>query len=138
MSVYFAHPRWRISCKTCETFLYSKDGDLWREPDGQPTKRLPGSPTPCLSCPKVPAWAKRQGKNWSECRSVADELSDANRSAFEFYSACKGVGSFPDDPLVLWYSGLIARVEADAAADAAEAGRNLLKGVLSVVLARVR
>lgn len=116
----FGHPAvYARPCGVCEAHFWRADGTVLRDAAGEPVPRPPDSPipTPCASCPKVPAWAKAAGKGWRELRALADDPSDQTRAAVEHYLRCRAVGAFSDDPVVRWAAGLI-RAEEDAAADA--------------------
>lgn len=118
MRVHLYYPRWRLSCRVCETFLFSSRGELMRDPStGEPYERGPTQATPCVSCPKVPGWAKSAGKDWRELRRLAEEMTAQNRQALEFYYQCKATGRFPADPLVEWYSGIFRRCEDEYGSD---------------------
>jgi hypothetical protein len=88
-------PQWDRSCKDCCTFVFDNGtGAVQFKRDGLPMlqdpNRLPS--TPCHKCEKIPAHVQ------------AIELTEQNRQAWRFYRACRAVNSFPDDPLVFWYS----------------------------------
>jgi hypothetical protein len=109
------HPEWDRSCASCEKFLYSRDGTCPVDRKTRlPLLRPPGTPTPCTHCPKVPEWL-RGGGDWKTARAAAVDLTTANRKAIAFYRRCEATGRFPDDPLVAWYSALIAAADAEFA-----------------------
>lgn len=112
MRVLLAHPN-LVSCECCAAYAFKKaGGEVMRVPGtGEPMERGTGQPTPCSSCPKVPTWAKAAGKDWRELRTLAAELTPANRLAYEHYVQCKAVGRFPDDPIVEWVAGVVRRCE---------------------------
>lgn len=88
-----------------------------RTADGEPIPRTdPQTPTRCADCPKVPEWAKKQGKDWRELRTLAVEITPENAAAFQFYRECRAVNQFPDDSLVRWYAEIIRGQEDEAAA----------------------
>lgn len=132
--VVLLHPAWKFSCRTCIRYMVTSEAVFRRGPTGEVELRPPGSPTPCSACPKPPTWAKEAGKDWEELRSLAHELTDQNRAAVAFYNRCKATASFPADPLVRWYAGLIREAEDDAArvgADRIEKnGRELTEAVI--------
>lgn len=110
--MWLASPAFRRTCRACESYQYAPDGTIDRDPaSGDPLERPKGAPTPCLSCPKVPRWAKAAGRDWDECRLVADELSDANRAALAAYYRRKATGRFPADPISDWAAGVIREAE---------------------------
>lgn len=127
-------PEWDRPCALCERYDYDKDGNVRRLPDGSPVPRPKignqSAPTPCQACAKPPKWAKEQGKDWKELRSLADEMSDENRRAYQFYRECKAVGHFPDDAIVRWYAAIVRDVEDDFAK---EPIRNNTAAVLSLI-----
>lgn len=96
--------------------MFADDGSLIRKPAvvGLPALRPAGVPTPCGKCEKVPRHARAAALPWQELRKLAEEMTPANRAAWGFYRACRATGTFPDDPLVRWYSVIIRDVE-DAA-----------------------
>ncbi len=108
-------PEWNRPCAACEQWWYQDDGRVKRDAGGEPVPRPKGAPTPCQSCAKVPKWAKEQGKEWDELRKLADEISLENEAAYEAYREFRATNSFPDDPIVRWYSALIREVEEEAA-----------------------
>ena len=107
-------PEWNRPCAACAEYWYQDDGRLKRDTTGEPLKRPKGAPTPCQSCAKVPKWAKEQGKDWTELRALADEMSAENEAAYTAYREWKATNSFPNDAVVRWYAGLIAGVEREA------------------------
>lgn len=62
--------------------------------------RVPGQPTPCYRCPKIPAGVKPVP--WQ-----AVEWSEKNWHAYRFHQRCKAVGRFPADAIVVKNAGLI-------------------------------
>lgn len=94
------------SCADCKKYVYKSNGELLRRPAhvGEPVLRSPGSPTPCWSCPKIPA------DEPEKTSAGAIELTEKNRQAFWHYQQCKAVGSFPDDPIVRRNAAIIASV----------------------------
>lgn len=114
MRVALLHPEWSQPCSYCETYRLRED----RTPSlraGLPVLRQPGEQTPCHKCPKVPRSVRESGADWRECRRQAQDMTDQSRAAWAFYQRCKATGRFPDDPLVAWYSAVIAEVERFAA-----------------------
>jgi hypothetical protein len=73
--------------------------------------RPAGVPTPCGSCEKVPAWARKSIPDVAELRKLAVELTPQNRAAWRFYRECRAVNRFPDDPVVRWYAALLHALE---------------------------
>ncbi|HEY1190381.1 MAG TPA: hypothetical protein VGE74_22295 [Gemmata sp.] len=72
---------------------------------GQALRRPANAPTPCGSCPKVPAGTERPSP------AAAVELSEPHRQTVRFYRECKAVGRFPDDPIVRWAAAIIRSAE---------------------------
>lgn len=134
MRVLLAHPN-LVSCECCEAFAFKKaGGDVMRDPaTGEPVPRGGGVPTPCSGCPKVPTWAKAAGKDWRELRTLAAELTPANRAAFDFYTRCKAVGRFPDDAVVEWYAGIIRRAEDEDARRRADKTNRAVTALIELV-----
>jgi hypothetical protein len=113
--VALLHPGWDRPCVVCEAYRPREDGSFVLDKrTALPLARVPGTPTPCHKCPKLPAAARESGAGWQDLRALAADLTDANRAALAFYRRCRATGRFPDDPLVSWYAGLIRDVE-DAA-----------------------
>jgi hypothetical protein len=69
-----------------------------------PVERLPGQPTPCRWCPKIPDGAE-------QVRTSAVEISQANWLAYTHYLECRAIGTFPDDPIVRRDAAIIRNVE---------------------------
>lgn len=105
------HPIWDRSCRSCETYDYGSDGRLRLDHKGLPRQRTPGVPTPCRKCPKVPEEAKEATAHVGELRKAADDMTDANRTAYARYLEWKAVNRFPDDAVVTWYAGVIRGIE---------------------------
>ena len=122
MRVALLHPGWDRPCDVCEAYRPRDDGSFVRDKrTALPLARVPGTPTPCHKCEKVPAAARAAGMDWRELRTLAQDLTPANRAALAFYRRCRATGRFPDDPLVAWYAGLIREVEDDAAREERDA-----------------
>lgn len=102
------HPEWDRSCDVCERYRVDEPPD---RRTGLPMLRPPGVPTPCRSCARVPAYARKAGLPRAELRKLAVELTPGQREALRFYRECRAVGQFPDDPLVRWYAAVIREVE---------------------------
>lgn len=71
--------------------------------------RPPGMPTPCHTCPKIPAGQLPVPEN-------ARELTPQLLKVYRHYRRCKAVGRFPvqphgEDALVVDHAALIAGVE---------------------------
>lgn len=102
----------------CESFIWKRDnpGAVERTASGESLERKdPNIPLRCLSCPKVPKWAKDAGKDWRELRALATpDMTSENAEALRHYRECRAVGIFPDDPIVRWYAGIIREVENEA------------------------
>lgn len=110
-----AHPEWDRPCDVCERQVIDSAGrSVLDKRTALPMARPANTPTPCGSCAKVPEPARRAGLDWRQLRPLAVELTPQNRRAWAFYRECRAVNTFPDDPLVRWYSALIRSVE-DAA-----------------------
>lgn len=94
------------SCQDCARWEYRSDGTLLtRGLNREPVARLPGSPTPCGRCPKIPPDAP------ARTPAYAQELSERNLWAWQHYLRCKAVGQFPDDAIVRRNAAIIAEVE---------------------------
>lgn len=102
-------PKWDRPCDLCSRWQYADDGTVKRDWRGAPLTRG-GVPTPCQSCAKPPTWAKSQGRDWKELRSLAVDFSVENRKAYARYKEFRAVNRFPDDPIVTWYSGVIGSI----------------------------
>lgn len=103
MWLALAHPEIDArSCDDCERWLYDEDGKR-SERAGAPVPRLPGMPTPCHKCPKIP-----RGK--PPRRESAVQLTDRNRRAYLHYLECRATGRFPDDALVARHAAIIRSV----------------------------
>lgn len=109
--VLLFYPAWSASCQACLQFARGIDGVFKYDAKNQPIRRPPGVPTPCRQCPKVPDSAKTFETNADVLRSLANELTTANRRAYAAYRQFRAVGSFPDDAIVRWYAVLIRDVE---------------------------
>lgn len=112
------HPEWNISCAHCEKWWKKADGSYqFRRPLQLQivAERPKGCPTPCTTCPKVPAGVRMAATTWQEARHAAVEVSEQTRQTLEFFKRCRATDRFPDDPLVDWYSVIIRDVwdEAD-------------------------
>lgn len=101
------------SCEDCKRFLFHDTGERLSNKkvlrgDGQPMERPQAGRvyTPCRICPKIPHGEEPAPEN-------AVELSDKNRAAYWHYLQCKGVGQWPDDPIVRRNAGIIRMVEDD-------------------------
>lgn len=116
------HPVWDRTCGQCKRYHYGADGALKRDHKGQPLERPEWVPTPCQSCPKVPAEAKAAGLSIPVLRELAEEIGPENRAAWRFYLQCKATGRFPDDRIVAWYSGIFREAEDSHARYLAERG----------------
>lgn len=139
MRVWLAHPAFRRSCRACAAYQYAPDGTLDRDPaTGDPLRRPEHAPTPCLSCPKVPAWAKSSGRDWDACRDLADELTPANRAALAAYFRHKATGRFPDDAIASWAAGIIREAEDELARDEVTRSYEATVTLLTVLARRVR
>lgn len=94
------------SCDDCRRYVYKPDGEILRRPArvGLPVLRPAGSPTPCHTCPKIPADSPVRDP------SQAVELNAKNRQAYWHYQQCAAVGHFPDDPIVKRNAAIIAGV----------------------------
>lgn len=139
MRVALLHPGWDRACGDCERWCWKATGELVRTPGGDPVPRTnPDIPTPCMSCPKVPAHLKAAGKPWRELRAAAADMTPANRKAYAFYHRCKATGRFPDDPLVAWYAGAVRAVEDAAALDQAQAQTTYLRALVTLLTPRRR
>lgn len=136
MRVALLHPGWDRPCSVCEAYRPRDDGSFALDKrTALPLARVPGTPTPCHKCPKVPAAARNAGLDWRELRKLAQDMTDANRDALAFYRRCRATDRFPDDPLVAWYAGIIQGVEDAAAREEQRAGTN---AVVAAVLAAQR
>lgn len=129
-------PEWARPCSACEEFWYEDSGRIKRGGDGEPVKRPPGAPTPCQSCAKVPRWAKEAGKDWKECRGLADEISPQNEQALEAYREFRAVGRFPDDPVVRWYAGILAEVHREADLQPAQVQTAAIQSLVQLLTVR--
>lgn len=100
-------PEWARSCDNCAKWLYDEDGRIARRPArvGEPVRRLPGQPTPCHKCPKIPDDAP------AKARQYAVELTEQNLEAYEHYTECRAVGRFPEDGIVGRNAALIRMLE---------------------------
>lgn len=112
MRVALLHPEWARPCDVCEKYVIASDGAAVRDKrTGLPMLRPAGVPTPCGTCEKVPAWARKAIPDVSELRKLAVEMTPQNRAAWRFYRECRATGSFPSDPLVRWYAALLHDLE---------------------------
>lgn len=102
-------PQWNRPCALCVEWVFDEDGLIKRDRKGDPVPRGK-APTPCLKCPKVPAWAKQAGKAEPELRALADEITPENQRALDRYREWRATHSFPADPLVSWLSGPLGAV----------------------------
>lgn len=94
MSLILAHPEVaRVSCADCQAWAYNDDWTRTKRL-GRDVPRPPGSPTPCGTCPKIPASAPERTPEH------AIELTTQNWQAYRHYLECRAVGQFPDDPIV--------------------------------------
>jgi hypothetical protein len=126
------HPLYTRSCRLCIKYDFKADGDVRKDEKGNPRLRPLGVPTPCLSCPKVPVEVREQDLPDSEMRKFANELTDYNRVAWDFYNECKAVGRFPDDPIVRWYAGIIRQVEDAHARYLAEKNATAIAAMITI------
>ena len=77
LRLYLRHPE-LPSCENCQKYLY--DPNTWevdKDESGQPQKRWPGCPLPCVKCPKIPQGADPHPKN-------AVELSEMGKSIYHY------------------------------------------------------
>ena len=120
--LWLSHPRLRYSCKLCQEYQITADGVETEPGPDKPLLRI--GPTPCMSCPKVPAWAQSTLDTESDMRAAAWELDERNRAAIDHYYRMKAVG-WPEpsksDPLCQWYAGIITELE-DEHAELARSG----------------
>ena len=129
-------PIWDRPCAACLEWKYETNGSIKRDYKGDMVKRY--GPTPCMSCPKPPTWAKAAGKPVIELRVLGEsgELSDRNRQAYEAYGAYKAVLQFPDDPIVRWYSGIIRRIEDERITSAMDSAANGIDVIVEILCKR--
>jgi hypothetical protein len=93
------------SCLDCQRWIYDPlQGWKRSERGGVAMPRPQGMPTPCRTCPKIPA-----GERPHPSRAV--ELSDENYLAYLHYQRCKAVGRFPEDAIVERNAGILRTVE---------------------------
>lgn len=76
---------------------------------GEPVPRPRGVPTPCHTCPKIPAGA-------APVRENAREFTPRLAKAYWHYRGCKAIGRFPihphgEDEIVVDNARIIAGVE---------------------------
>lgn len=81
-------------------------GDVRRLGNGEPVKRIKGQPTPCRTCPKIPAGEPK-------CPAFAVELTTRTIEAILHYRECKAVGQFPNDQIVRQNAAVIAQIDED-------------------------
>lgn len=130
------HPGFR-TCAQCESWVFTKDG-LWLDGAGQPCPRTnPEVPTPCGTCPRVPAHVRRQALHWKELRKHAVEPTREELRAWAFWRECRAVNDWPRgddgrvDPVVRWYAAVFeAERERWEREQAAADRRELLELVL--------
>lgn len=116
MRIALFTPKYDRSCSDCLKYLYTSAGVLERHPiTGEPDPRPATIPTPCMSCPKPPTWARKAGKDEAELRELAKpyDITPENRLAYAYYQTCAATGSFPDDAIVRWYAGIIRELEVE-------------------------
>lgn len=106
-------PEWDRSCAVCVKYLPRDDGSfILDKRTGEPVRRgHAGDTTPCGKCAKVPDRVKVAADgDYRKMRAGAVELSDANRLAYQYYTRCRAVGRFPEDPIVEWCAGVISEI----------------------------
>jgi hypothetical protein len=137
--VILYHPRWSLSCRTCETYQFDSDGRPVRTPGGEIEERG-NLPTPCHKCEKVPQWARRETpEDYKRLRSLAAELTDQQRKAWEFYNRMKAV-SWQDpaacDRIVQYFAGSLRQLEDRHARDQADRSAESVGVLLDVIAKR--
>lgn len=111
MRLQLSHPEVAYrSCEDCLKYMYDhKTGRLFRNADGTPQPRPPGSKAPCQATVKAPFDVRAR-----ICAKVSPdagiELSDRNQAALEHYLRCRATGRFPDDPLVANNASIIRMI----------------------------
>ncbi len=81
---------------------------------------------------------KAAGFAWEQLKAAADDMTDANRVALRFYLECKATGSFPDDAIVRWYSGIIRDEEDRFAREQSQAQSAYLRNLQILMTPRTR
>lgn len=76
---------------------------------GKQVRRIPGEPTPCSTCPKIPAGV-------APVRENAREFDERLWKVWRHYLGCKALGRFPvqtwgEDPLLFQHARMLAEVE---------------------------
>jgi hypothetical protein len=102
------------SCADCKRYVYNdgpgEDHSQVLRPDRHGRRTLPmarpvGQPTPCWTCPKVPAGA-------DPVPDSAREFTPQLWRTWMHNRGCKAVGRWPDDPIVVEHAREVAEVEA--------------------------
>lgn len=75
---------------------------------GKEIERPKGSKTPCWKCPKL-SLEDRKGENPNP--SMAVELSDNNRRAWDYYNEVQAGATMADDPITRRFCGALRRLE---------------------------
>lgn len=122
LSLELMHPE-VPSCADCQAWLY--DVATWRKSmrGGKPVARPPGSPLPCLKCPK----SGRPNEPHPE-----KELLPQNRQAVAYYYLCHEdtTGLLPRDLVVVHNNALIGRIIRQADRNRPDAALMILAGML--------